>query len=232
MTSADPPRVEDPERPDPAPEVDRANSATAEEDGAGAVATAGESVEKVEATGIRQDRRRRSGKRNAAEWAFVIIGALLVAFLIKSFLFQAFYIPTSSMEPTLNVGDRVLVNKLSYRLHDVNRGDLVVFERPPNAAAGGVEDLIKRVVALPGEEVEAHDGVVFVDGEKLDEPYLQDGTFTPDFAAVTVPADHVFVLGDNRQNSQASNQFGPIDEDLIVGRAFIRVWPLSAIGGI
>lgn len=184
------------------------------------------------APGHRRLRRRRSGRRNAIEWVIVIIGALTVAFVIKTFLLQAFFIPSGSMEPTLRVGDRVLVNKMSYRLHDVNRGDIIVFERPPNATPGGVEDLIKRVVALPGETVEARDGKIFVDGEPLAEPYLADGVTTPDFAEAEVPADHVFVLGDNRANSQASNVFGPVSEGLIVGRAFVRVWPLDNLGGV
>jgi signal peptidase I len=145
---------------------------------------------------------------------------------------QAFYIPSQSMEPTLKVGDRVLVNKLSYHFHDVNRGDIVVFERPPNASVSDIHDLIKRVVGLPNETIVAHDGKVFVDGEALDEPYLPPGTRTPDFAEVKIPPGQVFVLGDNRTNSSASNAFGPIDEDLIVGRAFIRVWPINHISGL
>jgi signal peptidase I len=189
------------------------------------------------ASGERRKRRKRSSRRNTIEWIIVIAGALLVAFVIKTFLIQAFYIPTGSMEPTLKVGDRVLVNKLSYDLHDVHRGDIVVFERPDNAGPGDTEDLIKRVVALPGETVEARDGRVYVDGERLEEPYLEPGMETPDFAVgragpVEVPEGHVFVLGDNRGNSSASNVFGPIEEDLIVGRAFIRVWPIGDFGGL
>lgn len=173
-----------------------------------------------------------SGTRTFVEWVLVIAGALLVALVIKTFLVQAFYIPSTSMEPTLRVGDRVLVNKMSYRLHDVNRGDIVVFERPPNASVSEIRDLIKRVVGLPGETIVARDGKVFVDGVALDEPYLPPNTRTPDFAEVAIPPGHVFVLGDNRTNSSASNVFGPIDEDLIVGRAFIRVWPLNHISGL
>ncbi len=179
-----------------------------------------------------EERHGSSGVRTLVEWGIVIVGAVIVALLIKTFLFQAFYIPTSSMEPTLHVGDRVLVNKLSYRLHDVHRGDIIVFERPPAAPVGDIEDLIKRVVALPGETVEARDGIVYVDDEELDEPYLPEGTVTPSFPRQDVPAGHVFVLGDNRTNSEASNRFGPIDEDLIIGRAFIRVWPLGDLGGV
>jgi signal peptidase I len=170
-------------------------------------------------------RRRRT--RSIVEWGLVIVGALAAALLVKAFVIQAFFIPSGSMEPTLNVGDRVFVNKLSYKLHDVHRGDLVVFERPPNEAASDIKDLIKRVVALDGETVEGHDGKVYVDGEALDEDYLPSGTYTTDFDPQKIPKDHVFVMGDNRGNSQDSRVFGPIDEELIVGRAFIRVWPPS-----
>jgi signal peptidase I len=178
------------------------------------------------------DEPRGSSTRTFVEWVLVVAGALLVALVIKTFLVQAFYIPSSSMEPTLRIGDRVLVNKVSYHVHDVNRGDIVVFERPPNASVSEIHDLIKRVIGLPEETIVAHDGKVFIDGVALDEPYLPPNTHTPDFAEVTIPPGHVFVLGDNRTNSSASNVFGPIDEDLIVGRAFMRVWPLNHISGL
>jgi signal peptidase I len=177
------------------------------------------------------------------EWTLLIGGALLIAFLIKTFLFQAFYIPSESMTPTLQVGDRVLVNKLSYRLHDVNRGDVVVFEAPDDPNTDGVKDLVKRVIGLPGETVELQDGEVFVDGQPLDEPYLADGEVTrptQDFAGkceppasdvkCVVPAGRVLVLGDNRDQSKDGRVFGPIDEDDIVGRVFVRIWPLGDIG--
>lgn len=174
----------------------------------------------------------RSPLRSLVEWGIVIGGALAVALVIQAFLFQAFYIPSESMEPTLQTGDRVLVNKLSYDLHDVNRGDVVVFERPPNEPPSEVHDLIKRVVGLPGDTVEGVDGVVLVNGEPLDESYLASGTITSPFSAVVVPEDHVFVMGDNRGNSRDSRFFGPIDESLIVGRAFVIVWPLGRVGGL
>ena len=174
--------------------------------------------EEVTGTGVRRARRRQSSRRNAVEWAIVIVGAVLVAVVLRWLVVQAFYIPSASMEPTLEIGDRVLVNKLAYRFGEPNRGDIVVFERPENSSAGVVDDLIKRVIGLPGETIEAHDGVVTINGAPLDEPWLPEGTFTPDFAPVEVPDDHVFVLGDNRPNSEASNRFGPVDDDLIVGR--------------
>jgi signal peptidase I len=131
------------------------------------------------------------------------------------------------------VGDRVLVNKLSYKLHDVHRGDVVVFERPPGASTGEddeIKDLIKRVVAVEGDTIEAKQGVVYVNDERLDEDYLEPGTPTEELPRETIPAGHVFVMGDNRTNSEDSRVFGPIDEDDIVGRAFIRVLPITDIG--
>jgi signal peptidase I len=192
---------------------------------------AGDDVD-AEASGVRRARRRKSARRNRIEWVVVIVGAVVVAVLLRAFAIQAFYIPSASMEPTLEIGDRVLVNKVSYRIGELERGDVVVFERPPNAIGGTVEELIKRVIGLPGDSIEAHDGRVFIDGEAIDEPWLPAGTFTPDFALAEVPPGHVFVLGDNRGNSQASNQFGPVDNDLIIGRAFVIVWPPGRWGGL
>src|SRR5206468_495271 len=116
-------------------------------------------------------KKRQSGLRNATEWLVIIVGALLVAFVVKTFLVQAFYIPSGSMLPTLQEQDRVLVNKLSYDLHDVHRGDIVVFEGPEQAK-GQIKDLIKRVIGLPGDTVEARDGAVYVNGQPIHEPYL------------------------------------------------------------
>ncbi|MGI8684660.1 MAG: signal peptidase I [Acidimicrobiales bacterium] len=171
----------------------------------------------------------RSPTRNVVEWVVIIGAALLAAVGIKTYLIQAFYIPSASMEHTLNIQDRVLVNKLSYRLHDIHRGDIVVFERPPNDV-GQIRDLIKRVVGLPGETVEGHDGAVFVDGRQLREPYLEQGVTTTDFAPKRIPEGYVWVMGDNRGNSSDSRVFGAVEESSIIGRAFVRVWPLTAIG--
>lgn len=175
--------------------------------------------------------------RSIIEWVVVIGGALVVALLIKAFLVQAFYIPSESMVPTLEVGDRVLVNKLSYRLHDVNRGDLVVFERPEGETDPDVKDLIKRVVGLPGDQLVIKDNAVYINGDRLDEGYLPDGTVTKqgrrdclDDSPCVVPEDSVWVMGDNREHSFDSRYFGPIEQDTIVGRAFLRIWPLGSFG--
>ena len=203
--------------------------------------------------------RRRSSSRTrrlVIEWTVLIFAALGIAFLIKTFLFQAFYIPSGSMEPTLQISDRVLVNKLSYDLHDVNRGDIVVFEAPPTASEA-YKDFVKRVIGLPGETVEIPgDGQVYIDGRRLKEPYLPDGVSTcirtatcPSTAeddeqdippgcgapasgkdGCVVPRGQLLVLGDNRENSQDGRVFGVIDEDTIVGRVFIRIWPIGDVG--
>jgi len=163
-----------------------------------------------------------------------------LAIIVRTFLFGAYYIPSPSMEPTLSVGDRIIVNKVSYRLHDVNRGDLVVFSPTGPAAADGIDDLIKRVIALPGETVTLDAGRVIIDGGLLLEPYLPAPDITTDMEVVpgcagsaagacTVPDGHVFVLGDNRANSRDSRFFGPVPVDSIAGRAFVRVWPLGSL---
>lgn len=165
---------------------------------------------------------------------------------MKTFAAQAFSIPSASMEPQLHVGDRVVVSKLAYRFHEPNRGDVVVFDSPtappPDDGAfpgnvlrdvlegvglrrPGDEELIKRIIALPGETIEARDGKVFIDGRELVEPYLPAGTVTSDFAPRTVPEDMVWMMGDNRGNSMDSRSFGFVEEDSIVGRAIARVWP-------
>jgi signal peptidase I len=187
-----------------------------------------------------------SARRNVIEWVGIILAALVAAFLIKTFLLQAFFIPTPSMDPTLRVGDRVLVNKLSYKMHAIHRGDIVVFDRPPAEQGGdpSIKDLIKRVVALPGERVEGRDGHIWITApctpppatgaatncqapHELSEPYLADGITTQTFPQQLVPPGFYWVMGDNRPQSKDSRVFGPISKHLIVGRAFIRVWPIQ-----
>lgn len=185
------------------------------------------------------------GWGTVAEWVGLFGVAILVAFVVQTFLFGVFYIPSTSMTPTLKVGDRVVVNKLSYQFHDIRRGDLVVFKAPESARESDITDYVKRVIALPGETIEwrDEDGVseVYVDGQRLDEPYLPDhavgrtrvdgvppgcaATTTDPYMSCTVPAGSIFVMGDNRTSSKDSRSFGPIPEDSVVGRVFIRIWP-------
>jgi signal peptidase I len=190
----------------------------------------------------------------------LIIMAFVLALLIKTFLVQAFFIPSGSMEPTLLPGDRVLVLKVPYYFHDPRRGDIIVFEdpdptdQPDRGAVGGFfhwmfeglgvqrpdnEDFIKRVIGVPGDTVFAKDGQVFVNDQPIDEPYLTQKT--ADFAPVDVPDDMLFVLGDNRGNSQdsrfglgiatkGSKGVGFIPIDKVIGKAEIIIWPPSRLG--
>jgi signal peptidase I len=175
--------------------------------------------------------------RTIIEWIVLVVAAIGIALVIKAFLFQAFYIPSASMVPTLEVGDRVLVNKLSYDLHDVNRGDIVVFEAPEGTRTPEIKDLVKRVVGLPGETIAGRQGQIYIDGKVLDEPWLPEGTQSRQFQCTEqlgcvdgrVPADSVFVLGDNRLQSKDSTYFGPIADEGIVGRAFVRIWPIDRL---
>ena len=176
----------------------------------------------------------------AVEWGGFILAALVIAFVVKTFIFQAFYIPSESMVPTLEVGDRVLVNKLSYDLHDVNRGDIIVFEAPEGTRTAEIKDLVKRVIGLPGETIAGRNGRIYIDGKVLDEPWLPEGTQSRDFQCTQrlgcvngrVPNDSVFVLGDNRLQSKDSTYFGPIKDSGIIGRAFVRIWPLDRLAFI
>ena len=176
------------------------------------------------------------------EWIIVIAVALGVALVIRTYVVAPFYIPSDSMFDTLHTDDRILVNKLSYRLHDVNRGDVVVFEKPPavNFGDDSVEDLIKRVIGLPGDILEFRDCAVFVNGQLLDEPYTDGACTEPPNATVdpeqdgriTVPEGEYFVMGDNRrpQQSYDSRFWGYVDDDLIIGRAFVIIWPQAHWG--
>lgn len=224
------------------------------DDGAVDLASDGDTVSDADASDggeVAEDpasaaRRRRI--RSSIEWVAVIAGAVVIALVVRTFLFTTFWIPSGSMEPTLmGAGrrDRVVVNRLAYQWGEPGRGDIIVFEVPegePSISIEGqpVKDLIKRVVGLPGETITLRDGEVYVDGEKLDEPYLPEGTRTDPPAGdesrdtFVVPDDCVFVLGDNRGASRDARywQSPCVPEDDIVGKAFIRIWPLSAFGGI
>ena len=187
----------------------------------------------------------------AAELPGLVVAAFVIAFLVKSLVAQAFFIPSRSMVPTLEVGDRVVVSRLAYRTHEPHRGDVLVFEAddgggngdhdalPVRALKGfletvglrqpSAEDFIKRVIGLPGETLEGRNGVVYVDGRPLREPYLVGGNIG-DFGPVTVPPGHLWMMGDNRGQSSDSRVFGPVAKDRVVGRALLRVWPPGRLG--
>lgn len=169
------------------------------------------------------------GSRWLIEWAVVLIVAVLVAVGIRTFVVQTFFIPSASMEPTLMVGDRILVDKISYHLHAVHRGDIVVFATPPGEDAGpNVKDLVKRVIGLPGETISSAGGQVVINGKPLKEPWLAPGVVTTGINTQKIPAGEYFVMGDNRSDSQDSRFFGPIHGSLIVGRVVVKIWPLTS----
>ncbi|MEY3615834.1 MAG: signal peptidase [Actinomycetota bacterium] len=183
------------------------------------------------------DPQRRLGWRQIREWVVVIGTAMLIATVLRTFVVQQFYIAGPSMETTLFGDDRVLVNKLSYRFSDPTRGDVVVFDRVTgDGNTVQHDDLIKRIIGLAGEEVAIRSCDVFINGSKLDEPWLpaamRDQTLaaadrcgTPEVSPVVVGEGQVFLIGDNRPMSFDSRMFGPVDVDLIVGRAVVVIWP-------
>jgi len=211
---------------------------------------------------VETDESRSGSLRGVVEWLAVILVALSAALLIKAYVVQAFDIPSGSMETTVNIGDRILVNKLSYRFGDISRGDLVVFDRP-EGTPGDTDQLIKRAIALPGETIEVRPGgrlwiwgpgETQADAERLEEPYLDPWNETisastnadrPDVTIghencldqvdanrCTLGPDSYFMLGDNRSSSSDSRLFGPVFEDQVVGRAFARIWPAGEVGGL
>ncbi len=180
-------------------------------------------------------------------WIFELVGvvvvALVLAFLLRTFVIATYSIPSGSMEPTLQVGDRIVVDKLSYHLHGVDRGNIVVFSTPPNENCAGppVANLVKRVIGLPGETISLSGGRVVINGRVLPEPWLpaseQHTTYPGPSSApyalhqpYRIPSGDVYVMGDNRMLSCDSRYWGPIKKSTIVGKVDVRIWPLSRLG--
>jgi signal peptidase I len=199
------------------------------------------------------------------EYGTLFVIALILASLIRMFLGLAFYIPSKSMFPTLKVGDRVVVSRLSYRLHNPRRGDVVVFRNPeyeeqgkPNPFERAVRSIfevvgarqpktknfVKRVIGLPGEKIMIKERAVWINGNKLNEPWLQPGVPSEwpgkEGEELTIPKDSYFMMGDNRTDSADSRYFRDpdgnpnpfIEEKAMVGRAFVRIWPVSRLGSL
>ncbi len=169
--------------------------------------------------------------------------SLLLAFGIRSYVAEARYIPSGSMEPTLQVNDRLIIEKLSYYLHEPNRGDIVVFNPTKSLRSQGFKDaFIKRVIGLPGDQVAVKEGGVYVNGQRLSEKYVETGNLTstdacageggPAFLAKpeTIPQNSFLVMGDNRSNSYDGRCWGLVDKSDLVGRAVFRFWPVNRTG--
>jgi len=176
-------------------------------------------------TNKNDDSRAKNIAREILGYVIAILSAVIVAVLIRIFIFEPFIVPTPSMEPTLMVGDKVIINKLAYRFGPVKNGDIVAF----HSVTEGEKELVKRAIAVEGDTIVlTSEGEVFVNGEKVNEEYLPPGQDISYLnQEVTVGADQIFVMGDNRNNSFDSRYFGLIPEENIFGEFLIVYWPPS-----
>ena len=193
------------------------------------------------------------------EVPFLVLAAFLIVVVVKTFVVQAFWIPSKSMVPTLQPGDRILVCRFCYWFDDISRGDVIVFSNPhpPQASdlgliggfvhwlgqgtglgSGGQTDYVKRVIGLPGDVIEIKTGKLYLNGQLVPESYLNPvDPDTRSFGPVTVPPDDLFVMGDNRSHS-GDSRFPPgqglgwVPERMVIGQVFVRIWPLSRAGGV
>ena len=153
--------------------------------------------------------------------------ALALALILRTFVVQAFWIPSGSMIPTLEVGDRVLVAKFWYRFSDPARGQIAVFKYPMDPR----RDFVKRIIALPGDVVELKEGTIFVNGSPQTEPYVKNRDFF-EMPPVKIPEGSYFCMGDNRPNSQDSRFWGFVPKNYLKGPVFVRYWPLDRLGKV
>lgn len=176
---------------------------------------------------------RRRGRSAVVGWLLWLVPAVLIGTGLKTYLAEPYKVPSGSMLPTIEPGDWIVANKLADDLTDFARGDLVIFVPPPSVD-DQVDALVKRIVGLPGDEIQFLDGVVVRNGDVLDEPYLAAGTITmpKGSESVVVPDGAFFVLGDNRGSSVDSRIYGPVAGENIIGRASLRFWPPSDAGGL
>lgn len=173
-------------------------------------------------------------QREAIEWGKTLVLTVGIAMVLRTFVVEPFVVPSGSMRPTILEGDHLLGTKFHYRFWPPKRGDVVVFRPPPEALRltdSHVERYVKRVIAVAGDEVEVRRGQVLVNGKALDEPYVAE---PPHYVArtMTVPPGHLFVLGDNRNESLDSHRWGFLPEDALIAHVFACYWPLDRIHGL
>jgi signal peptidase I len=179
--------------------------------------------------------RRRSRKpfaRWILEWLLIVLLAASSAFLIRTYVFQTFFIPSGSMIPTLQIGDRIIVSKLSTEFGSIHRGDIVVFKRPATENCGGpvVSDLVKRVIGLPGDHITSRGNSIIINGKTLDEKWTHVEPLGQSIGYVVVPKGSYFMMGDNHPESCDSRMWGVLNAKLVVGKVVWRIWPLSRFG--
>jgi signal peptidase I len=180
--------------------------------------------------------RHRHRVRLVVEWAIILVVAVIVSLVMRSYVVQTFFIPSASMEPTLNIGDRIIVSKLSVDLGTIHRGDIVVFKAPPAEHCGEVvTDLVKRVIGVPGDRLKSVGNTIYYEPAgghtylQLHETWSHWEPLGGAISNVTVPADHYFVMGDYHSNSCDSRMWGTVPKSDIIGKVFLRIWPLNRL---
>lgn len=187
-------------------------------------------VTESEASASRKAATIRSRKRGVIEWVAIVAAAVIVSLAMRSYVVQTFYIPSGSMEPTLHIGDRILVSKLSTEFGTIHRGDILVFHPPPHACSENLTVYVKRVIGLPGDTVTSKGNTIYVDGKPLKETWTHYEPVSPAIGKVVVPANHYFMMGDNHPDSCDSRYWGTIPRSAVIGKAFFTIWPLDRIG--
>ena len=187
----------------------------------------------TDASGSEPNQNRAKRKRRVAiEWTLIIVVAVLASFLVRTFVFQTFYIPSGSMNPTLWKGDRIIVDKLSVEFGTINIGDIVVFKAPPDVAkdcGDTVTDLVKRVIGLPGDRLYSKGNTIYVNGQPLDQKWTVWPAIGNSIPPTTVTAGHYFMMGDNHAGSCDSRVWGTVPRSDLIGKVFVRIWPLTSI---
>jgi signal peptidase I len=186
----------------------------------------------TEARGEPTPSRSRRNRRIAVEWTLIIVAAVLASVLIRTFVFQTFFIPSSSMNPTLFKGDRIVVDKLSVEWGTINIGDMLVFKAPPDVAkdcGDPVTDLVKRVIGLPGDRLYSKGNTIYVNGKPLDQKWSVLPNIGTPIKPTTVPSGQYFMMGDWHSNSCDSRIWGTLPRSDVIGKVFLRIWPLGSI---
>jgi len=163
----------------------------------------------------------------------IITIAVVLAFAVRAFVVESFWVPSGSMLPTIQINDRIWVTKFTYHISEPKRGDVIVFEPPAAAhAADNEKHYIKRLIGLPGETVEFKDNQLYINGEVMAEEYLSDEVITDDFGPITIPENCYFFCGDNRTASYDGRYWGVVERDALVGKGQMVYWPFDRMGGL
>jgi signal peptidase I len=172
----------------------------------------------------------KSRQRAIAEWVVIVVVAVVASLIIRTFVFETYFVPSGSMIPTLQIGDRIIVDKLSVDFGTIHTGDIVVFKAPADVAADcgdPVADLVKRVIGLPGETLISKGNTIYINGKALNENWPHTEPFGTAIKKITLKKNQYFMIGDNHLPSCDSRVWGTVPRSAIIGKVFLRVWPLS-----